>query len=297
MNAFRYDYAVIGGDLRQIYLMAELEKENQNVCHYALCQSPKQFPAPVRSAAHATLEAACSSSACILCPIPLSRDSISLNQSGIKKNIPLKQLLIILKPGQRLFAGCIPKDFCQAALEKDILVFDFMKDMSLSCFNSIATAESVICEAIKASPKNLHQSRCAVLGYGKCGRTITDLLKRMYCSVTVGASYTEELALAALTADEAEKLPTLLRHIETFDFIFNTIPAVILTREVLLNADPQTVILDIASSPGGVDFAAAEELSVHAMSCPGLPGRYAPLSSAQAIVKSIKNFERSSPCL
>ena len=60
---------------------------------------------------------------------------------------------------------------------------------------------------------------------------------------------------------------------------------------------PDTVILDIASSPGGVDFAAAKELSVTAAACPGLPGKYAPLSSAQAILACIKRikteFERS----
>ena len=172
-----------------------------------------------------------------------------------------------------------------------------MKDITLSQFNSIATAEGVICEAIRLSPKNLHSSKCAVFGYGTCGRTITDYLKRMYCSVSVAASPDAERAQAALTADEALDLKACFQSIGEYDFIFNTIPSIILTKDILSRTKPDAVILDIASYPGGIDFTAAKELLVTAMACPGLPGKYAPLSSAKAIRASIERakteFERS----
>lgn len=290
MNPFRYDYAVIGGDLRQLYLIEELAKENQTLCHFALCQPIKQlFPAN-HSAAQVSLENAITNSRHILCPIPLSKNKDYLNQSGVKKNIPLKQLLSLLTPGQYFFAGCIPESFRQEALEKSVAVFDFMKDSSLSYFNTIATAEGILCEAIKASPLNLHKSKCAVLGYGKCGRILTDDLKRMFCYVTAVSACEKELAQAALSADEAVDLNSFFAHIGDYDFIFNTIPALVLTKEVLMQVNPQARILDIASAPGGIDFSAAKELSIHAASYPGLPGKYAPLSSARAIKKSIKTF-------
>ena len=286
MNPFRCDYAVIGGDLRQIYLLEELEKENTNLCHYALCQPTKQF------LSQPSLEAAVTNSRHIICPIPLNKDSDFLNQSGISQKIPLKKLLSLLMPGQHFFAGCIPDDFRQEALQKNVSVFDFMKDSELSYFNTIATAEGVICEAIKASPVNLHKSRCAVLGYGKCGRILTDDLKRMFCYVTAVSACEEELAQAALSADEALELHSFFSRIGEYDFIFNTIPAVILTKEALVHVNPRTQILDIASAPGGVDFAAAKELNISAVYCPGLPGRYAPLSSARAILKCILKYEK-----
>ena len=49
-------------------------------------------------------------------------------------------------------------------------------------------------------------------------------------------------------------------------------------------------IIDIASAPGGVDFAAAARLNLSAFLCPGLPGKYAPVSSAQAIADTIFNY-------
>lgn len=292
MTPFRYDYAVIGGDLRQHYLLKELSKENQSLCHYALCQPVKQLSPTGQLPAQTSLENAVNHSRHIICPVPLSKNHDFLNQSGVKKNISLKQLLSSLMPGQRFFAGCIPESFRQEAIEKNVQVFDFMEDLELSYFNTVATAEGVICEAIKASPVNLHKSRCAVLGFGKCGRILTDDLKRMFCYVTAVSSCREELAQAALSADEALDLKSFFAHIGEYDFIFNTIPAVILTKEALMHADPRTAILDIASSPGGVDFAAAEELQIQAVFCPGLPGKYAPLSSARAIQKCIRKFQR-----
>lgn len=300
MNSFHYDYAVIGGDLRQVYLAAELVRTGCHVCQYALCRSleqvcPDQNVKDVLAAP--SFEDACRSASCIICPIPLSRDGIFLNQNRSKKNIPLQQLLMHLTPDQIFCAGCIPKELRIAAREKNLFLFDFMKDITLSQFNSIATAEGVIGEAIRICPKNLHQSKCAVFGYGVCGRTITDYLKRMYSFVTVATDPVSERAQAALTADEALDLKTSLKYIGNFDFIFNTIPSVIFTKDILSRLKPDTVILDIASHPGGIDFNAAKEFPITAMACPGLPGKYAPLSSAKAIRASVgrakTEFERS----
>jgi len=291
MNQFRYDYAVIGGDLRQVYLANELEKTGRPVCHFALCQPVKQFFPENHSQPFTTLEAAVTNARRIVCPIPLSKDQDSLNQSGVKKNIHFKQLLSLLAPGQLFFAGCIPDDFSKEACKKSILVYDLMKDPILSYFNTIATAEGVICEAIRLSPVNLHKSRCAVLGYGKCVRTLTDDLKSMRCYVTVVSAFEEELAQAVPSADEVLDFSSFSNRIGQYDFIFNTVPALVLTKEALLCANPVTRILDIASFPGGVDFDAAKELNIPAVSCPGLPGKYAPLSSARAILQSIRSFE------
>ena len=292
MNASHYDYAVIGGDLRQVYLTAELVRAGCSVCQYALCRPPEQIcPKLAGAVPTLSLEDACSHSSCVVCPIPLSRDGIFLNQNRSKKNIPLSQLLLYLTPGQLFLAGCIPKEFASPARNKNIRCFDFMKDAALSHFNSIATAEGVLCEAIRLSPKNLHQSRCAVLGYGTCGRTIADKLKGMRCYVTVAAAPDAEICQASPLADQALSLSDLFGQIREYDFIFNTVPALLLNKDVLSRVRPDTAVLDIASAPGGVDFAAAKEFSVTALSCPGLPGKYAPLSSAQAVFASILRAE------
>ncbi|MBO5372042.1 MAG: dipicolinic acid synthetase [Lachnospiraceae bacterium] len=269
MHSYLFDYAVIGGDLRQVYLADAWIKDNAKVGVYDICK-------PIEQAyIFSSLEEAAKNARCILCPIPLNKDL---------------EILLYLKKGQIFCAGCIPKDFKVAALEKGVQVFDYMQDVSLAHFNTIATAEGAICEAIKGSPMNLHKSKCMVLGYGKCARTLTAYLKGMFCEVTVAARAETELVQASIIADKICHIEELEENIEHSAFIFNTIPTVILDKKILLKIQPSALIVDIASAPGGVDYEAAKELSVKAISALSLPGKYAPYSTAIAMKNAVYQY-------
>lgn len=286
-QSYGYDYAVIGGDRRQVYLAKELARGARCVCCYGLCAEIASVPRA------ASLPELCGAAPCLIAPVPLCKNGDFLNQSALEEPLPIEQFLQNLKSGQSFFAGCVPESFQSAAEKKGVRVFDLMEDPQLSYFNTLATAEGAVCEAIKRSPVNLHQSACAVLGYGKCGRTLSRYLKGMFCRVSVVTDPEEERTEAALFADRVFTLEEFGTRAGEFDFVFNTIPALVVTGEILTKMKLSIVIVDIASAPGGVDFKAAEELGVSAVLCPGLPGRYAPLSSAKAIRVVIeKNFER-----
>ena len=89
-------------------------------------------------------------------------------------------------------------------------------------------------------------------------------------------------------------LAALEDKIDQYDYIFNTIPSLVLTRDLLIKTNPTVVIIDISSAPGGVDFQSAKELSKSAKLCLGLPGKYAPKSSAAFLIDYLlTNLERS----
>lgn len=287
---FPYDYAIIGGDLRQVYLAGELARCGSHICHYALCTpaDEQQCSDTALTNSVSSLEEACRCSACIICPIPFCKNGTFLNQSAFSENLPVNLILSNLNSGQTIFAGYIPENFRSAATDMGIHVFDLMKDSSLSFYNSIATAEGAICEAIMRSPFNLHQSSCAVLGYGKCGRTISNYLKGMFCQIYVASDQETERAQAALIADQTGTLKEFETCAGNFDFIFNTIPSSVVPFRILEKMKKTVTIIDIASAPGGVDFDAAQKLGIRAALCPGLPGKYAPASSARAIKEIIE---------
>ncbi|MEE1196963.1 MAG: dipicolinate synthase subunit DpsA [Lachnospiraceae bacterium] len=297
---FPYDYAVIGGDLRQVYLAEKLANKENRVCHYALCAplDARRCTGLSSVTAMDSPEEICRISACIICPIPFCKKGTFLNQSVLDKDLPVNQLLSDLHSGQYFFGGCIPEDFKTAAREKGVRVFDLMEISSLALFNSIATAEGAICEAIKRSPLNLHQSSCAILGYGKCGRTLACYLKGMFCRLYAAARKERDRAEAALLGARTGSLEDFETCAGEFDFIFNTIPSTVITSDILAKLKSTVTIIDIASAPGGVDFASAEKLGVNAVLCPGLPGKYAPASSAGAIKETIENIlKEDSKCL
>lgn len=283
---YLHDYAVIGGDLRQVYLAEELAAHGSLVTYYGLAKFPNNC------AKAKSLKDALETSRCIIGPIPFSKNGSQLNLNIMESTPSLNDLLGMMETGQSFFAGCIPDAFMEGASAKGVHICDIMKNNSLAIYNTIATAEGAICEAILKSPENLHHSNCAVLGYGRCGRTLANYLKGMFCSVYACSNSEDERALAATVCNRTGCLAEFSQRAGEFDFIFNTIPAQVLTEEILAKLKPSVTIIDIASAPGGVDYAAATRLELSAYHCLGLPGKYSPASCARAIKNLIEtNFK------
>ena len=262
---------VIGGDKRQAYLAEILEKEGYEVVTYAVnC---------VHGSKAASLKEALKDAAVIAAPVPFLKGGEIFSK---EKKEDLEKILEYAPEGCKLFAGGIPTSFLKKAEEKGIICVDYLKDCRTVMENTVAVAEGTLAEAMKRSDRNLYKSFCIVLGYGRCGSTLVSYLKRMGCYVAV---YEKEEALLADEVIEKGKFPL---YLEQADYIFNTIPAMVLPKALLEYAPKKALILDLASAPGGVDFGAAKEKGIQAVLLPGLPGSYAPKSSAEILGKLIK---------
>ncbi|HEY8531113.1 MAG TPA: hypothetical protein VIL08_02585, partial [Limnochorda sp.] len=76
------------------------------------------------------------------------------------------------------------------------------------------------------------------------------------------------------------------------EVIFNTVPAPVLDRARLESLRPETLIIDIASEPGGTDFEAARRLGLKAVLAVGLPGKVAPKSAGRILGQVIPRLIR-----
>lgn len=222
-------------------------------------------------------------------------------------------------PETRLLGGCLPADF-RAELARRLgadgartRVVDYYTLETVQVPNARITAEAAVMTAMELTDTALLGSRMAVIGYGRIGQFLARLLLAMGVSVTVCARRAESLAFAR--GDGCATLPlqsdgqaaglSSLAH--GYDVIFNTVPAPVLGRRLLEETDPRTLILDLASAPGGVDpeasalFAAGGEgtsvpagragLPWHAclriVRAPSLPGRYAPATAGNVLADAI----------
>lgn len=138
----------------------------ENKANFALCGVPDKrlFSGAASVTAAASLKEACGLSPCIIGPIPLCRNGSFLNQTAFPDPIPIDRLFSSLRPGQALFGGCIFPGQQTVLQEKGVRAFDLMEDLTFSYYNTIATAEGAICEAIRQSPRSLHRSDCAAPG-------------------------------------------------------------------------------------------------------------------------------------
>ena len=153
--------------------------------------------------------------------------------------------------------------------------------------NAFPTCEGALQLAMEQTAFTLQNARCLVIGAGRIGMLLARKLYALDAQVTVSARCTRDFARIAAAGLHALDTRRLAGHLAGFDLIFNTVPAPILTTEVLSDMKPPCFIIDLASLPGGV---AADTLLpdgcrvLHALS---LPGKVAPLSAARAIFDTV----------
>jgi dipicolinate synthase subunit A len=78
-------------------------------------------------------------------------------------------------------------------------------------------------------------------------------------------------------------LDRLANEISNIDICINTIPYQVLTASVISKMPSHSLIIDLASKPGGTDFRYAEKRGVKAMLAPSLPGIVAPKTAGQIV--------------
>ncbi|MDE7015723.1 MAG: dipicolinate synthase, partial [Kineothrix sp.] len=108
--------------------------------------------------------------------------------------------------------------------------------------------------------------------------------------VSVCGNSAPELAMAEALGIEVLPLKKLGEKIGEFEYIYNTIPAIVLGEEILEKVDDDALIIDIASGRGGLDYKEAEE-KVNALHCLGLPGKYAAKVSAQKLSEYVMSLQ------
>jgi dipicolinate synthase subunit A len=86
------------------------------------------------------------------------------------------------------------------------------------------------------------------------------------------------------------ELSELAAVMQSTDIVFNTVPALVINREVIKTANPECLIIDLAASPGGTDFEAANQFGIKAILAPGLPGKVAPVSAGKILAEVIPHL-------
>lgn len=183
-----------------------------------------------------------------------------------------------------------------SGLSEKTVQFAKARGLRLACYqddpvflqrNTEISAEAAVEALMRRSERTLDELRIMVLGYGLFGRAIAVRLKALGARVWVVARRQAQRQLAVHDGIPALPIDRLVSVVPDMDAVLNTIPAVVLGREQLAHVSMQTVLLELASPPYGIDLPAAAQLSLQAEVLPGLPAQYAPHSAARALVKTI----------
>ena len=263
--SFTHHFSVLPGDARQDHLVDVLLSKGYQVAY--------DMP----------LEKLCAASPVILggIPFPYSYDELSLTS------------------GQIFFGGCLSKEFLGACTENHVTAFDYMTDRELTIFNAIATAEGTIAAMIQNSYFNLHGASVLIFGFGTCAKALADRLSSLHTNICICARNKAARAEAVSRGFDAIPFTDLRGRLPGFLFIVNTVPALVLTEELLNFVHPECLITDIASAPGGIDKDSADKLQFHVQTLPGIPGKISPKTSASYmaafLLKTLKSTTSKTP--
>lgn len=278
--------AVMGGDARDLVIVEELAESGASVHVTGL-------PVKVRPgvAVFQEQEECLHGIDALILPVP------GINEDGLiyaplaDQPLALTEHLVSLMPSNILvFVGVAKLNLVNLIQQKGLRLIELMKIAEVAVYNSIPSAEGAVQMAMEMLPITIHGSTAYVLGFGRTGATLARLLGAMGAKTRVAARRKEPLARIAemnLTPIPFNQLSQSLREA---DIIFNTVPSMVLTGEMLENVSPEAVIIDLASAPGGTDFQAAHKLGVKAVLAPGLPGRVAPKTAGLILARAILGY-------
>lgn len=274
---------IIGGDSREVELYFHLRKNGANVYLYGFEKYPNLKGVTLTD----NLLESIKLSQVIITPLTGIEANGEVYAPFAQRKVYLNDMKIInsIQPQTLFIAGYICPTLKEVLMQKNILVCETRDMDEISIPNAIPTAEGAIQAAMANTDYTIHNSSCYVLGFGRCGTILAHTLKALGAEVTVAVRRRE--VLAWIEAYQMNPLPLyrLAEEIHKADIIFNTIPAIVLNAEVLYRTDRSSLIIDIATHPGGVDFPVAERLNIKAISLPGLPGKVAPKTAAQILCK------------
>ncbi|MGG1879272.1 dipicolinate synthase subunit DpsA [Paenibacillus cisolokensis] len=172
-----------------------------------------------------------------------------------------------------------------------IKLVEILERDDVAIYNSIPTAEGALMMAIQNTDFTIHGSTSMVLGMGRTGFTMARSLQGLGARVKMGVRKSEHFARAEEMGWKPFMIKDLGSEVVDVDLLFNTIPTMIVTAQIISKMPRKAVIIDLASAPGGCDFRYAEKREIKAMLAPGLPGIVAPKTAgiilANALVELI----------
>lgn len=172
---------------------------------------------------------------------------------------------------------------------------DYYKREELVIKNCVPTAEGALFAAMRELDVTIRDLDVLICGWGRVAKACGRLFGAVGANVAAAARKREQLADAESMGFGAVAIDRLGEAAADFRLIVNTIPAMVLTDDVISRLNPSNLIIDLASKPGGTDFESCAGHNIRAIHALSIPGKYAPVTAGEIIADAVINIynERS----
>ena len=280
--------AVIGGDARQLEVIRKLTELDAKLFLVGFDQLDHGFTGAIKVKID---EIQFEEIDVIILPIPGTNPEGIIETVFSNEEVKLTDALLTSTPPHCVIYSGITNSYLDKIVESTQrkLVLLFERD-DVAIYNSIPTVEGTIMMAIQHTDTTIHGSSIAVLGLGRVGMSVARTFAALGAQVKVGARKTADLARITEMGLTPFTLENIHEEIKEVDICINTVPHLIVTSKVIANMPAHTLIIDLASKPGGTDFRYAEKRGIKALLAPGLPGIVAPKTAGQIIANVLSQL-------
>lgn len=282
------NFTIIGGDLRIIKLAKMLAEDGNKVYTYGV-EKAEELKENKNIITCNKLQDAVKNSEVIIGPIPFSSNEKDINSPFSDKTISIRELMHVIN-AKILIAGSITPEVYNLANDEYIEIIDIMKREELAVLNTISTAEGAIEIIIANTNKIIHGSKILILGFGRIGKVLARKLAGLSAKVTCAARKDEDLAWIRAYGHMETNINTIGENLSEFDVIINTVPHLILTEDKIKYVKDDCLLVDLASNPGGIDKKAAKNKNLRLLWALALPGKVAPVTTAEFIKDTVYNI-------
>lgn len=274
-----YNFLIVGGDMRNYMLADKLAKDKNKVKIYGFENIELELNENIEKVENIENIENVKDNYIIISAIPFSKDGENIYAPYSNKKIGIN----ILKD-KKIIAGGVK----EATINKyNLKVNDIFKDEATIILNTIPTAEGAIQLAMEKTNYTLSSANVLILGFGRVGKILCNKLKGIGANVFAEARKNTDLAWIKAYGYNPVSLKDLKANVCKMDIIFNTIPEKILDKSTLILIHKESLIIDLASAPGGTDFESAQKLGIESILYSGIPGKVAPDDAAEYIKEYI----------
>lgn len=272
---------VMGGDARQLEIIKKLTQLDAKLSLIGFEQLDHHFSGAEKEKLD---ELDLSQIDAIILPVPGTNLAGEIETIFSNETIVLTEKVLSQTPAHcTIYSGISNHYLDQLTNETNRKLVKLFERDDVAIYNSIPTVEGTIMMAIQNTDITIHSSKVAVLGLGRVGMSVARTFSLLGAQVKVGARKSEHLARITEMGLNPFHLCDLRKEVRDIDICINTIPYPLVDAAVIAQMPSHTLIIDLASKPGGTDFRYAEKRGIKALLAPGLPGIVAPKTAGQIL--------------
>jgi dipicolinate synthase subunit A len=280
--------AIIGGDARQLEVIRKLTELDVKLSLIGFEQLDHAFTGATKEKID---EVDFSLIDAIILPVSGTTPDGHVDTVFSNEKVKLLEEMVMKTPKHCTIFSGITNPYLNEIINKTkrhhVLLFN--RD-DVAIYNSIPTVEGTIMMAIQHTDITIHGSNVIVLGLGRVGMSVARTFHLLGSKVKVGARKPEHIARITEMGLTPFHLDDIPNYVTDTDILINTIPHLIVTAKVIAKMPVHTLIIDLASKPGGTDFRYAEKRGIKALLAPSLPGIVAPKTAGTILANVLSNL-------